>query len=435
MAKKKKHKPQQSQHHNRAALQTKAAIDKAYVVVNKVIRAYGGDPDLLKSLTKHQRKFLLFFDADPPRFKAEAGSSVPRHLIDFISENIHRIMRMCYFGDESIGLTYLELATYGMAFSAMILAAADAGESYFSPEQTKAIQALALCFDDGRIHHDLCCVGDHIRGLVMMVSKLNFRVYGYNWIVSSDPKKGFIKSTVFISSEETPTIHFMHKQKERIAFCVRVGRINDQPARTVTINQNRIFPHRKTRPPVNLEIYIQSHALQRVKERIDVFSAHIRNRYVMESLIYQHIISNSVSGSPMLECAFRYQKKGPIIRFGYFPFIIRDNKLIVMTFLPLTSPDTPEGASLQKRFGLQTEDIKFLGMDKLSFFFTVDFDQIPLLKEALITTDIQNMMRIVNEGSDLDFFIDQKKTLMVKKFFEQKINNETLDEGLVIGDE
>ncbi|MDR2408749.1 MAG: hypothetical protein LBE13_11645 [Bacteroidales bacterium] len=427
MAKKKKNKQQQAQHHSRSFQNSKTFIDKAYVVVEKVIRAYGGDPDLLKSLSKHQRKVLLFFEAEPPRFKVEPGSQVPRHLINFISETIHRLMRMCYFGDESIGLNYLELATYGLAFSTMILAAADAGESYFSPEQAKAIQALVPCFDNGRIHQDLCCIGDYIHGLAMMLSKLNFRVYGYNWVVSNDPKTGVIKSTVFISSEETPTIHFIHKQKERIAFCVRVGRINEQPAKTVTIDRNLIFPHKKTPHPVNLDIYVQSHALQRVKERIDVFSAHIRNRYVMEAIIYQHIISNSVSGSPMLECAFRYQRKGEIIRFGYFPFIIRDNKLILMTFLPLTSPDTTEGAYLQEHFGLQTEDIKFLGMDKLSFFFTVDFEQIPVLKQALITTDIQNMIRIVSESSDIDFSIDQKKTQMVKKFFEEKINNENTE--------
>ncbi|MDR0605575.1 MAG: hypothetical protein LBG80_14855 [Bacteroidales bacterium] len=423
MAKKKKNKQRQSQAHNMAVLNTKTHIDKTYAAVQKIIRVYGGDPDLLKALTKHQRRFLLFLRAEAPRFKVEEGSYVPRHLINFISETVHRIMRMRYLGDESIGLTYLELATYGVAFSSIILAAAEAGESYFSPEQLKAIRLLAPCFENERVRQDLVYIGGFIHDLVMMLSKLNFRIYGYHWVIT-EPETGTMRSTVFISSEETQSIHFVHKQKERIAFRVCLGRINGRPAKTITIDRNLIFPHKKSFHSVPLEIYIQSHALQRAKERIDIFSAHIRNRYVMESLIYQHLISNTVSGSPMLECGFRHMGLGIIIRFGYFPFIIRDNKLIVMTFLPLTSPDTSEGAYFQEHFGLQTEDIKFLGMDKLSFFFTVDFEQIPSLKEALIATNIQNMITHIKEGMDLDFSIDQKKTMMVKKFFEEKINDE-----------
>jgi hypothetical protein len=425
MAKKKKNKQQQSQLHNRAIFSSKTANDKVYTAIQKVIRAYGGDPDSLKLLSKHQRRFLMFFGAEAPRFKVEEGSHVPRHLINFISETTHSILRMRHFGDESIGLTYLELATYGLAFSSMILAAAEAGESFFSPEQMKAIRLLAPCFENGRIHQDLSYIGAYIHGLVMMLSKLNFRIYGYNWVIANDSATGFIKSTVYISSEETPVIRFIHKQKERIAFCVRVGRINNNPPRNVTIDRNLIFPHKKTFHPVNLDIYIQSHALQRVKERIDIFSAHIRNRYMMESLTYQHRIANSTSGNPMLECSFQQKIDSVIVRFGYFPFIVRDNKLIVMTFLPLTSPDTSEGAYLQEHLGLQKEDIKFLGMDKLSFFFTVDFEQIPLLKEMLVTINIQNMIQFVKENHKIEFSIDQKKTQMVKKFFEQKVNDET----------
>ncbi|MDR2408746.1 MAG: hypothetical protein LBE13_11630 [Bacteroidales bacterium] len=428
MAKKKKKKHiHSSSTNNRAVWESKTSLDKTYTAIQKVLKAYGFDPDLLQSFTKRQRKFLMFLEAEAPRFKVEEGSHVPRHLVNFISENTHGFLRSFYFGDESIGLTYLELATYGLAFSSIILSAAESSsaDTVFSPKQIEIIKSIASCFANDRVIQDLYLVVKCVHGLVTMLSKVNFRVYGFDWKIKRDFETGYVKSTIFISSEETPIIHFVHKQKERIAFCVRAGRLLRKPAKTATIDRRFIFPNKKVPRPFSLDIYIQSHALQRVKERADIFSGHMRNCYLMESLIYRHRIVNSVSGSPMLECSTQYEGDERIIRFGYFPFIIKDDKLIVMTFLPLTSPKTVEGAYLQEHFGLQTEDIKFLGMDRLSFFFTVDFEQIPLLKEALVATKIWEMITFVLDDPDIEFSIDQKKTMMVKKFFEQKINNES----------
>jgi hypothetical protein len=428
MSKKKKKKHiQSSTTSTRAVWESKTSFDKTYTAVRKVLQVYGFDPDLLQSFTKRQRKFLMFLEGEPPRFKVEEGSRVPRHLLKFISENTHGFMRSFYFGDESIGLTYLELATYGLAFSSIIVSAAESSgaDTVFSPEQMQIIKSIAPCFAKDRVIKDLYLIVKCVHGLVTMLSKVNFRVYGFDWKIMKDFETGYVKSTIFISSEETSSIHFVHKQKERIAFCVRAGRLMQKPARIATIDRRFIFPDKKVPRPFSLDIYIQSHALQRVKERVDVLSGHMRNCYLMESLIYKHRITNTVSEQPMLDCSTQYEDDKRVIRFGYFPFIIRDDKLIVMTFLPLTSPDTPEGAYLQEHFGLQTEDIKFLGMDKLSFFFTVDFEQIPLLKEALVATNIWQMMMFVLEEPDIEFSIDQKKTQMVKKFFEQKINDES----------
>jgi hypothetical protein len=98
--------------------------------------------------------------------------------------------------------------------------------------------------------------------------------------------------------------------------------------------------------------------------------------------------------------------------------------MIVLTFLPLVAGDTPEGSYLSRRLGLQMEDTVFLGMDKLSFFLTVDFEQIPMLKEALISAGIWSLIEYAADNPEMNFTIDQKKTQMVKKFFEYRTSHE-----------
>jgi hypothetical protein len=419
MAQKKKKKKKQPQQVPRSNLESNTSLEKAYSAVRKVLQAYGFDADLLNSFSKQQRRFLCFLKADPPRFKVEEGSLVPRRLVDFASESTHRFMRTHYFGDEKIGLTYLELATYGLAFVTTLLMEYDS--QIYPPNQMKIINLLGNCFDDGRVNRDLENIGTHIRETMMMLSKVNFRIYGFTWKIGSDMSEGYLKSVVFMSSEEPKTIRFTYKDKERTAFRVRAGRVFNEPAHDARIDKWFIF-QKEMHPVVYLDIYIQSHALQRSKERMDIFPAHKRNYYIMEPLLYMQRVAKSPTGRAMLECYTQDGNKNKIVRFGYFPFIIRENKLIVMTFLPLTSPDTAEGAYLQEHLDLQIEDAKFLGMDKLSFFLTVDFEQIPILKKALVATNIWSFIQYAKKDQDMNFTIDQKKTQMVKKFFEQKID-------------
>jgi hypothetical protein len=423
MAQKKKKKKKQSQPTYRSNLASNTSLEKAYVIIRKILQVYGFDPEWLNLFTKQQRRFLCFLQADPPRFKVEEGNPVPRRLLDFVSESTHRFMRTHYFGNKDIGLTYLELATYGIAFATTVLTEHD--RSGYSLQQENMIDILAECFAENRVVRDLGEVGNHIRKSMMMLSKVNFRIYGYSWKIGTTLEDGYLKSIVYMSSEDPKSIRFTYKEKERVAFRIRAGRVVNEPPYDAKLDRWFIF-QKEEFPPVYLDIYIQSHALQRSKERMDIFPAHRRNFYIMEPLLYMHRVAKSPTGRAMLEC---YTQEGDtIVRFGYFPFIIRNKKLIVLTFLPLTSPDTYEGDYLQKHLGLQIEDAKFLGMDKLSFYLTVDFDQIPSLKKALVATNIWTLIRYAAKDPDLDYSIDQKKTQMVKKFFEQKIENEKVEE-------
>ncbi|MDR1332325.1 MAG: hypothetical protein LBK07_09515 [Tannerella sp.] len=413
MAQRKKKKKVQSQHTTTKPAY-KGSPDKAHVVVKKILQVYGLAPDTLDSFTRLQRSYLFYSPVEPIRVKVEEGHRVPRRLVNFMAESTHRFMRTHCFGDASIGLTCLEFSTYGVSLALMLNAAPSS--HLFQPGELEMLASVAKVINYERVVKDLEIVGKHIRKVVMMISKVNFRIYGYTWQIRNTAGVE-IASTVFMSSEEPISIRFKHKQKERVAFRVRAGRVINEPPHNARIDRWFIF-YRDESPSVYLDIYIQSHALQRVKERMDIFPAHKRNFYVMEPLLYMHEVRSSPAGRPMLTCYFMANDRR--VCLGYFPFIIQKNRLIVLTFLPLASSSTMTGAYLCRQLGLQTEDMVFLGMDKLSFYLTVDFEQIPMLKEAIAATEIRHLMEYAANDPEMNFVIDQKKTQMVKRFFERK---------------
>jgi hypothetical protein len=397
----------------------KRSIDKACIAVKKILRAYGLDPDIFDRLSKHQRGILIHLETEPPKFKVVEGNRVPRQLVNMINTSVQQFMRNTCYGDESIGLTYLDLATFGFSFYSQILWVHDESDISFPPEQMKIVDTIAEKFIEKPLAEILGVVGAHVRKNIQMISKVNFRVYGYSWKIPSDYVFGYlIKSTIFLYSEECESVYFQYKNQYHKAFRVKAGQVSTTPPKGADIDHRFIFPERFG--VKYLAIYIQSHALQRVKERVDIFPAHKRNFYVMDSLLYMHRVVTDSSGRAMFEC---YHND---TLFGYYPFIVQKNKLFVLTFLPAISPGTPKGEFLVKRFGIQKEDMSYLGMDKLSFFFTVDFSQIPVLYEALLEAGFGPLFNFAPEDL-LPFEIDVRKTQRVKKFLlkeDETVNNE-----------
>jgi hypothetical protein len=406
MAKKKTPPPRKSPDARKRVL-NKTFSDKAYIAVKKVLRAYGLDPDIFDKFSKAQRSLFINMETESPKFKVAEGHRMPRQLVNLMTTTIQHFLRHNYYGDRSNNLTYLELATFGVTLYLQIMFINDVRS--FPPEQMKIVDMIAEKFTEYPITHALEAVGTQIRKTVQGVSKVNFRIYGFDWKVPSEYGTGFFKSTVFLHSEESEVMYFQHNNQYHKAFQVKAGRVNGQPAQGAQIDHRFIFPERRTER--HFDIYIQSHALLRIKERVDIFPAHKRNFYVMEPLLYMHRITVDSFGRCMFECYYDNTL------FGYYPFVIKDKKIFVLTFLPLLSPITYRGALLINRFGMQKEDMLYLGMDKLSFFFTVDFSQIPLLQSALIEFGFGRILNFAAEDR-LPLMIDTKKTLRVKKFFE-----------------
>ena len=129
-------------------------------------------------------------------------------------------------------------------------------------------------------------------------------------------------------------------------------------------------------PDKPLDVYIQSHAIQRLSERIDCIETGFTHLNVYKSINQPRIIPSGY-GYDLIE--FRINE----FRAGYFIFSIVKGVLLIRSFLFIINNGTPEGAKLQKITGLGRLDKKYLAIDRLSAFMSSDIGTSSKVKEIL----------------------------------------------------
>jgi len=137
----------------------------------------------------------------------------------------------------------------------------------------------------------------------------------------------------------------------------------------------------------SVAVYIQTHALNRMEERLD-------------SLNLQELIS-SVYASLLRPVAVRKEKCRILLSFriletkmGYFTAQYIDGAVLIHTFLFITNNGTPEGEKLNELTGLGKLDKKYLTIDKLSTFINSDISTNKKLKDLFIKAGCNCLLEI-----------------------------------------
>jgi hypothetical protein len=137
----------------------------------------------------------------------------------------------------------------------------------------------------------------------------------------------------------------------------------------------------------SVPVYIQTHALNRMEERLD-------------SLNLQELIS-SVYASLLKPVAVRKEKCRILLSYriletkmGYFTAQYIDGAVLIHTFLFITNNGTPEGEKLNELTGLGKLDKKYLTIDKLSTFINSDISTNEKLKNLFIKAGCNSLLEI-----------------------------------------
>jgi len=134
-----------------------------------------------------------------------------------------------------------------------------------------------------------------------------------------------------------------------------------------------------------IDVYIQSHALQRLLERIDVYSSNHTQINMVISLINPVIIRTG-KNTGLIGYSINEHK------YGYFACEYIDGDILIKTFLFLTNNGTPEGQKLNELTGLKKEDKKYLAIDRLSSFIASDIEQNQTLKKLFIESGCESLL-------------------------------------------
>jgi hypothetical protein len=401
---------------------SKAQLDRCYQAAKKVLRHFDLEPELVDMLTKKQRQHL-FIPFELPGLKVEKGHSVPRQYVEKIKEELFEFMKTQHFGKPENQLSYMELAVYGMGFYTLLRYYAERDFFKGSPieEEAKRIGKIFEVAD--LFQHGFGGVREHLRFLTRSYSQVNFRLYGFTYKWDLVPLKVRdtqypMKMKITLTAQDCEARMFVHKEVPRKAFRLILTANGLYDPTWAIVKRKLIFPSAKEDETLN--IYIQSHVLHRFKQRMDIFNPSLRNFLIQYALTTGQEVVMNANRKAFLACLSELD-----LPVGYFTFFIQDDNLVVNTFLPLAGAITPEGQKLHAMLPLSKEDMVYLGMDKVSFYTEIDFDQIPLLKQALMASGIWPSKLMLDGMLDRDAQeegespIDEQKTKYVKEFFEK----------------
>lgn len=132
----------------------------------------------------------------------------------------------------------------------------------------------------------------------------------------------------------------------------------------VTMKAGLLNP-RSPKPEKKKKVFIQNHALERLRERVDCFSFGPIYLQMCETFDAPEIVSR---GKHRALVSFYYEQ----VKIGYFAIQEYKDMIVIRTFLFLTNDHTPEGNLLKERLGLARKDKEYNRLDKLSTFLLSD---------------------------------------------------------------
>ena len=138
-----------------------------------------------------------------------------------------------------------------------------------------------------------------------------------------------------------------------------------------------------------LKVYIQMHALERIKERLGSFFMNVSYMEIFNSILALETFPSEDGGFLFL---YGHSNK----RLGYLKAKVMGDKIIIRTFLFLTNNGTPEGKKLATLLGVQKADKKYLGIDKLSTFINSDIESNENLKRIFCQAGCGSLFEMKN---------------------------------------
>jgi len=138
---------------------------------------------------------------------------------------------------------------------------------------------------------------------------------------------------------------------------------------------------------IPMDVYIQSHAIMRLSERIDVIQTGLLHLNIFLSL-KNPVICYDQNMRLLIEYRFYGTK------VGYFRADIIEGIIVLRTFLFITNNGTPESRKLEQNTGLQKFDIEYLAINKLSSFMNSEIDNNEAVKKILVDANCQCLLEL-----------------------------------------
>lgn len=406
---------------------TKTYFDDFVKTAHKFMLLIGLQPSAFDALSKRTKHNIMQIRHTPYRIRAE-DNRVPAVYLKMFNSVMSNSERTTFYGDPIYKITFLEYVTYGLSliYSFRMF---ESDETHVLEDQIELMNIIKtplLKYDDE--HEDDFCTARAsgiMKSIFLYITKLNYRFYTCKENAFIDYSKGRMENGIIVSSIQPERKKFIIDGKTHSSY--RLGYYNlllnglTVAPEMAEISLKLLTGDNKTTSKqlmnqinidTNLPVFIQNHALNRAAERMDSKDNMYLNLIFFRSFLLPRIIT-AVNGQRLIT-VLDYQTGNPI---GYFPFVKQDGAVLILSFLPLSSPITPEGSVLHKELGIQLEDSKYIGLDKFSFYTKTDFDTLPKLKLALKKAGMWHLTELTPINP-----MERKEDHILKNFFTNNTN-------------
>ncbi len=142
-----------------------------------------------------------------------------------------------------------------------------------------------------------------------------------------------------------------------------------------------------------LPVYVQAHALVRLRERIDREHEEYLHFYLVDAFEKPEVQTNA-AGKTLV--TYRIFGK----KVGYLVVTVELGIAIIRTFLFLTNNGTPEGQQLHEQLGLVAQEKKYLKIDKLSTFASSDLRGDARLRKLFTDAGCGSLFELTTESAE-----------------------------------
>jgi hypothetical protein len=172
-----------------------------------------------------------------------------------------------------------------------------------------------------------------------------------------------------------------------------------------------------------LDLYIQSHALKRMHERLDIYTNDVQNINIWKN-------TNNIEEIIFYKDNYLIPYNVDKVRLGYLLAKVVEDKFVITTFLLITHFDTPEGDRFKEVTGLGFTDISYWKLDRMSTFKSFNPDKYPRIAEYLKKAEIYNVLEIskrtLNKDSIKDADFDMLRNYIIKGHMSDKIQEKNI---------
>lgn len=279
-------------------------------------------------------------------------------------------------------LSLYEISTYWGSFLYYL---ENLKESRF--ENAKKVKEL--CFKFFGLEETLIDCDKKLNHLLFIIGYCYSSIKHIHWFTTESKMRKClgvgIENKLTIHSYFPPKIEIIRDEEKRPAYKICLAQ--SQTGIESALLSKELFGCKCDTTKTSMEVYIQSHAIIRLSQRLDCVDESIIFFWLLTSLFEPHILKENDN-----KFLIEYGILG--IRLGYLVADIDDNIVLIRTFLFLTQSGTPQGKKLNELYKLRKMDITYLEIDRLSTFVTTNFCENNELIEVFTQAGCRDLLEI-----------------------------------------